>query len=158
MQDLAAELATAAADNRGTAPATRAALALHLEAVHRLAKAALVGKLDPVVASAAAKTLMESLLARVRVPPDGAAPGAARPELAAAVLGQASRYLAWLASTSLMLSARQVTTASAAREMVAFAVASRDLILRLADPDPPVPDPVIWARRWPAGLRGGLAG
>ena len=137
VQDLAAELAGAAADNRGTAPATRAALALHLEAVHRLAKAALVGKLDPVVASAAARVLVESLLARVRVPLDGAAPGAVRPELAAAVLGQASRYLAWLASTSLVLSARQVTTASSAREMVAFAVASRDLILRLADPDPP---------------------
>ena len=137
VQDLAAELASAAADNRGTAPATRAALALHLEAVHRLAKAALVGKLDPVVASAAARVLVESLLARVRVPLDGAAPGAVRPELAAAVLGQASRYLAWLASTSLVLSARQVTTASSAREMVAFAVASRDLILRLADPDPP---------------------
>ena len=137
VQDLAAELAGAAADNRGTAPATRAALALHLEAVHRLAKAALVGKLDPVVASAAARVLVESLLARVGVPLDGAAPGAVRPELAAAVLGQASRYLAWLASTSLVLSARQVTTASSAREMVAFAVASRDLILRLADPDPP---------------------
>ncbi len=137
VQDLAAELASAATDNRGTAPATRAALALHLEAVHRLAKAALVGKLDPVVASAAATVLVESLLARVGVPLDGAAPGAVRPELAAAVLGQASRYLAWLASTSLVLSARQVTTASSAREMVAFAVASRDLILRLADPDPP---------------------
>jgi len=137
VQALAAELASAAADNRGTAPATRAALALHLEAVHRLAKAALVGKLDPVVASAAARVLVESLLARVGVPLDGAAPGAVRPELAAAVLGQASRYLAWLASTSLVLSARQVTTASSAREMVAFAVASRDLILRLADPDPP---------------------
>jgi hypothetical protein len=137
VQDLAAELAGAVADNRGTAPATQSALALHLEAVHRLAKAALVGKLDPVVASAAARALVESLLARVRVPLDGAAPGAVRPELAAAVLGQASRYLAWLASTSLVLSARQVTTASSAREMVAFAVASRDLILHLADPDPP---------------------
>jgi hypothetical protein len=137
VQALAAELAGATADNRGTALATRAALALHLEAVHRLAKAALVGKLDPVVASAAARVLVESLLARVGVPLDGAAPGAVRPELAAAVLGQASRYLAWLASTSLVLSARQVTTASSAREMVGFAVASRDLILRLADPDPP---------------------
>ena len=137
VQDLAAELASATADNRGAAPATRAALALHLEAVHRLAKAALVGKLDPVVASAAARVLVESLLAGVRVPLDGAAPGAVRPELAAAVLGQASRYLAWLASTSLVLSERQVTTASSAREMVAFAVESRDLILRLADPDPP---------------------
>ena len=130
VQDLAAELASAA-------PATRAAFALHMEVVHRLAKAALVGKLDPVVASSAAAALVESLLARVRVPLDGPAPGAVRPELAAAVLGQASRYLAWLASTSLVLSARQVTTASSAREMVAFAVASRDLILRLADPDPP---------------------
>jgi hypothetical protein len=137
VQDLVAELASTAVDNRGVAPATQAALALHLEAVHRLAKAALVGKLDPVVASAAARVLVDSLLARVRVPPDGTTPGTARLELAAAVLGQASRYLAWLANTSLILSARQVTTASSAREMVAFAVASRDLILRLADPDPP---------------------
>jgi hypothetical protein len=136
VQDLAAELASAAAVNGCASPASRAALGLHLEAVHRLAKAALVGKLDPVIASAAARTLAESLLARITVPPDGAAAGAVSPELAAAVLGQASRYLAWLASTSLVLSARQVTTASAAREMVAFAVTARDLILRLADPDP----------------------
>lgn len=141
VQDLAAELASAAADNGDAGPVSRAALALHLEAVHRLAKAALVGKLDPVVASASARTLMESLLARIRVSPDGAAHGPASPELAAAVLGQAGRYLAWLASTSLMLSARQVTTASAAREMVAFAVTSRYQIRRLADPDPPGASP-----------------
>lgn len=136
VQDLAAELAIAGAGG-GARPASRAALALHMEAVHRLAKAALVGKLDPVVASASARTLVESLLAGVRVPADGAAVGGTDPEVAAAVMGQTSRYLAWLASTSVVLSARQVTTASAAREMVAFAVTSRDLILRLADPDPP---------------------
>jgi hypothetical protein len=51
-------------------------------------------------------------------------------------MGQASRYLAWLASTSLVLSARQVTAASAARELIAFSVRARQQILRQADPDP----------------------
>ena len=52
-------------------------------------------------------------------------------------MAQASRYLAWLASTSLTLSVQDVTTAGAARELVAFSVRARDQILRLADPDPP---------------------
>ena len=52
-------------------------------------------------------------------------------------MAQASRYLAWLASTSLTLSVQEVTTAGAARELVAFSVRARDQILRLADPDPP---------------------
>jgi hypothetical protein len=51
-------------------------------------------------------------------------------------MGQASRYLAWLASTSLVLSARQVTSAGAARELVAFSVRARQQVLRCADPDP----------------------
>jgi hypothetical protein len=52
-------------------------------------------------------------------------------------MAQASRYLAWLASTSLTLSVQDVTTAGAAREPIAFSVRARDQILRLADPDPP---------------------
>jgi hypothetical protein len=35
-------------------------------------------------------------------------------------MAQASRYLAWLASRALTLSAQVVTTAGAARELVAF--------------------------------------
>lgn len=137
VRDLAAELATALADNSRAGPAAPAALAVHLEAAHRLAKAALVGSLDPVVAAAAGRTLIESLLARVSVLPGGIMQAGVSPELAAAVLGQAGRYLAWLANTSVVLSARQVTDASAAREVVAFAVAARELIKRVVDPDPP---------------------
>ena len=50
-------------------------------------------------------------------------------------MAQASRYLAWLASTSLIMSERDVTTAGAARELVEFTVRARDHILRLADPE-----------------------
>ena len=114
----------------------RAALVLHMEVVHRLAKAALVGKLDPVVSSSAAEMLIGSLLGRVGVAAAGESADWVRPELAAAVMGQASRYLAWLASTSLVLSARQVTAAGAARELVAFSLRARQQILRQADPDP----------------------
>ena len=114
----------------------QAAVALHLEVMHRLAKAALVGKLDPVVAATAAEMLIDSLLAQVGAsPPDGDT-GETSAQHAAAVMAQTSRYLAWLASTSLTLSARQVTTASAARELVALSVRVRQRILRLADPDP----------------------
>jgi len=99
--------------------------------VHRLARAALVGKLDPVVASAAAEMLIGSALTRVT-----AVPGDHGDHYAAAVMAQASRYLAWLANTSLTLSARDVIAASAARELVALSVRARLRILRAADPDP----------------------
>ena len=131
VRELADELATTPATMNGTG-----ALALHLEVVHRLAKAALVGKLDPVIASGAAEVLVGSLLTRAATP---CSTGAEVPDAhrAAGAMAQASRYLAWLASTSLTLSVQDVTTAGAARELVAFSVRARDQILRLADPDPP---------------------
>jgi hypothetical protein len=137
VRDLADELAGASVKRGGQLCTGREALALHLEVVHRLAKAALVGTLDPVVASSSAATLISSLLARISPLQEGGGSGQVPAQQAAAVLGQASRYLAWLASTSLVLSTRQVTAASAARELVAFSVGSREQILRLADPDPP---------------------
>jgi hypothetical protein len=54
VRDLADELASAPGGGIATA-------ALHLDVVHRLAKAALVGRLDPVVASGAAQVLLGSL-------------------------------------------------------------------------------------------------
>ncbi len=130
VRDLADELA-------GTGgPGGRAGLVLHMEVVHRLAKTALVGKLDPVVASSAAEMLIGSLLDRVRVAAAGEDADQVAPQIAAAVMGQAGRYLAWLASTCLVLSARQVTAAGTARELVAFSVRSRQQILNQADPDP----------------------
>ena len=132
VRDLADELAEASA-----ARGCPAAAALRMEVVQWLARAALVGKLDPVVASGAAEMLIGSLLPRASAgPPDGDADPTAA-QRAAAVMGQASRYLAWLASTSLNLSAREVTTAGAARELVALSVRVRHHILRVADPDPP---------------------
>ena len=127
------------ADQLATIPATAsdtAALALHLDVIHRLAKAALVGKLDPVVASGAADALLGSLLTRATTPA-GAGNEIPVAHRAAGAMAQASRYLAWLASTSLIMSERDVTTAGAARELVAFTVRARDHVLRLADPDPP---------------------
>ena len=131
VRELAEQLSTIPATMNGTA-----ALALHLDVTHRLVKAALVGKLDPVVGSAAAEVLIGSLLTRAATPSaaNANAPDAHR---AAGAMAQASRYLAWLASTSLTLSVQDVTTAGAARELVAFSVRARDQILRLADPDPP---------------------
>jgi hypothetical protein len=131
VRDLADELATAPDTANGTAAAV-----LHLDVIHRLAKAALVGDLDPVVASGAAEVLIGSLLTRLAAP-DERHPNPAAARQAAAVMAQASRYLAWLASTSLTLSVQDVTPAGAARELVAFSIRTRDEILRLADPDPP---------------------
>lgn len=108
VRDLADELAATPDATSGTATT-----ALHLEVVHRLAKAALVGTLDPVVASTAADALIGSLLPRVATPCDGP-PEPPSSHQAAAVMAQASRYLAWLASTSLTLSSQDVTAAGAA--------------------------------------------
>ena len=131
VRDLADQLATIPVTASGTA-----ILALHLDVIHRLAKAALVGMLDPVVASGAAQDLLTSLLTRAASPGSASTstPDARR---AADAMAQASRYLAWLGSTSLTLSVQDVTPAGAARELVAFSVRARDQILRLADPDPP---------------------
>jgi len=131
VRDLTDELATA-----GDASSGPATVALHLEVVHRLARAALVGKLDPVVASAAAEMLIGSLLARAAATPENGA-DQEQAQHAAAVMAQTSRYLAWLASTSLTLSAREVIAASAARELVALSIRLRQRVLRIADPDPP---------------------
>ncbi len=131
VRDLADQLATIPATASGTA-----ILALHLDVIHRLAKAALVGKLDPVVASGAADVLLGSLVARAATPA-GASHEVPVSRRASATMAQASRYLAWLASTSLIMSEQDVTAAGAARELVAFTVRTRDHILRLADPDPP---------------------
>ncbi len=84
----------------------------------------------------AASAAAETLLGRVGGSRDGEDPGQVTGQLAAAVTGQTSRYLAWLANTSLILSARQVTSAGAARGLVALAV-PRQRILRQVDPDPP---------------------
>lgn len=89
MRDLAEELASAGTTASGTATA-----ALHLDVVHRLTKAALVGGLDPVVASAAAEVLIGSLLTSVTAPGGGRA-DAGSTHQAGAVQAQASRYLAW---------------------------------------------------------------
>lgn len=127
VRDLADQLASA-----GDAGSSLASVALHLEVVHRLVRAALVGKLDPVVASGAAEMLISSILTRAAAAPADRESA----HHAAAVLAQASRYLAWLASTVLTLSGRDVISSSAARELIALSVRVRDLILRLADPDP----------------------
>ena len=131
IRELVEQLSTIRVTMNGTAT-----LALHLDITHRLVKAALVGKLDPVVGSASAEVLIGSLLTRAATP-SAANANATDAHRAAGAMAQASRYLAWLASTSLMLSVQDVTTASAARELVAFSVRARDQILRLADPDPP---------------------
>jgi hypothetical protein len=132
VRDLADQLAQARGPGSG-----QPYFVLHLEVVHRLAKAALVGKLDPVVASSAAEMLIGSLLGRLANATAAESDSDAGGQLAAAVMGQASRYLAWLGRTSLVLSARQVTAAGAARELVAFTVRARQQIRRRADPDPP---------------------
>jgi len=78
------ELAAASADgDRGSGG--QAAVALQLEVVHRLAKAALVGKLDPVVAASAAEMLIGSLLARVSAPLPAGVTGETSARRAAAV-------------------------------------------------------------------------
>jgi hypothetical protein len=130
VRDLVEELAAS-----GTG--SHAAAAVHLIVMHRLAKAALVGKLDPLVASAAIETVVGSVLTGLAAPVTGDGGRDLRGDRAAPVMGQASRYLAWLANTCLSLSVRQVTTASAARELVALSLRVRHHILRLADPGPP---------------------
>ena len=84
--------------------------ALHLIVVRRLTKAALVGTLDPVVAAAAAETAIGSLLSGLTAPQSEGSAGPRSSRYAAAVMGQASRYLAWLANVCLTLSVRQEAT------------------------------------------------
>lgn len=70
VHDLVDQL-TAAARGLSRHAGERSLLGLHLEVVHRLAKPALVGELDPVVASSAAETLLASLLGCVDRSPLG---------------------------------------------------------------------------------------
>lgn len=110
---------------------------LHLETLHRLAKAALAGRLDSMVATTCAQLLVDSLLAQIDPAEPPIQPGALNGERAAALAGYLGRYLAWLASSARTMSVRQVTPSGAARELVAFAVRARDAITFTLDPDPP---------------------
>lgn len=131
VRELAGQLSSMS--HRRSAPAV---LALHLDVIQRLAKSVLVGKLDPLVATAAAESLMESLLARAAAVPHPGVPGVPAAHAGAAAMAAVSRYLAWMTSTALTLAARGVTTTSSAREMIAFGVRAREEIMLLADPDP----------------------
>jgi hypothetical protein len=113
-----------------------AVLALHLDVMQRLARSVLAGALDPLVATAAAGSLLESLLGRVGQAPQPGARGAPGPRVSAAAMAVASRYLAWMTSTALTLATRGVTKPGPAREMIAFGVRGREAIMQLADPDP----------------------
>lgn len=127
-----------------------AAVALHLEVMHKLVKASMVGTLDPVVATSAVETLVDSLVRSAnRRHLAGSVSGsrhassgdplssATSPSDDAAVLWVTSRYLAWLASTALSLAARDVSPSGNCRELIAVSVQARQRILRVADPDPP---------------------
>lgn len=119
---------------------------LHLEVLHRLARAALAGRLDTTVTTACGGRLVDSLLDQITSAPTTAAipsahahprPGELDSDRAAALAGHLGRYCAWLASTAWSMSTRQVTSPAAARELVAFAVTTRDAIIFTLDPDPP---------------------
>lgn len=131
VRDLAGELAAAA---KGRTDA--ASIMLNLDVTHRLAKSALLGKLDALVATTAASELVRSLLGQVAELRHGDGTSGAQAHRAGSTLAVASRYLAWLGSVSLTLATRGVTTSSAAREMIAFSVRGREAIMQLADPDP----------------------
>ncbi|SCK15881.1 hypothetical protein B046DRAFT_01538 [Streptomyces sp. LamerLS-316] len=100
-------------------------VALRLEVLHRLTRAALVRGADPVVVVGCGESLIDSLLREAHELPD-----------AAVVLGELSRYLAWLGSTARLMSVRGIASSRAARELVAMSVDSRLRILLAVDPDP----------------------
>ncbi|MGW2256929.1 hypothetical protein ACWCXE_03495 [Streptomyces sp. NPDC001780] len=102
-----------------------ASVALRLEVMHRLARAALVRGADPVVIVGCAEQLTGSVLKQARELPDPAV-----------VLGELSRYLAWLGTTSRLMSVRGIASSRAARELVAMSVDCRMRILLAVDPDP----------------------
>lgn len=102
-----------------------AAVALHLEVLHRLTRAVLVSHADPVVVADCAKELVASVV-RLSRTLTGRAPA----------LGALSRQLAWLSSTALLTAIRNPSTMRGAREMIAMATDSRMLILRAVDPEP----------------------
>jgi hypothetical protein len=121
-------------------PGAHARAGLHLDVLHRLAKAALAGRLDSTVAATSAQLLVDSLLAQIEAAREQGRPGVLTPDEAAALAGHLGRYLAWLAGTAWTMSARQVTTPAAARDLVAFSVRTRDTITFTLDPDPPFAD------------------
>lgn len=135
------------ADARVPAPpsdAGDASIALHLEVLHRLTRAALVRGADPVVIVGCAEQLTGSVLKQIRDRPD-----------AAVVLGELSRYLAWLGTTSRLMAVRGIASGRAARELVAMSVDCRLRILLVVDPDPKQfssPDEVGSVIRDPAGV------
>ncbi|MBT2493864.1 hypothetical protein J7E96_36305 [Streptomyces sp. ISL-96] len=112
-------------DARVPAPANENAVALHLEVLHRLARAALVRGADPIVVTGCADKLIGSALDQARALPDPAA-----------VLGAVSRYLGWLGSTAMLMSVRNIASSRAARELVVMSVDCRLRILLRVDPDP----------------------
>ncbi|MCF3960424.1 hypothetical protein [Streptomyces fuscigenes] len=113
---------------------------LHLEVLHRLAKAALAGRLDSTVAAASAQRLVDSLLVQIDTARGQDRAGALTRDEAAALAGHLGRYLAWLAGTAWIMSTRHVTAPAAARDLVAFSVRARDTITFTLDPDPPFAD------------------
>ncbi|MFD5870518.1 hypothetical protein [Streptomyces sp. NPDC060322] len=100
-------------------------LALRLEVLHRLSRAALVRGADPVVVVGCGESLIDSVLQQGHELPD-----------ASVVLGELSRYLAWLGSTARLMSVRGIASSRAARELVAMSVDNRLRILLAVDPDP----------------------
>ncbi|WP_250298641.1 MULTISPECIES: hypothetical protein [unclassified Streptomyces] len=129
---------------RVPAPANENSVALHLEVLHRLCRAALVRGADPVVVTGSAESLVRSILVQARDLPDPAA-----------VLGATSRYLAWLGSTSMLMSVRGIASSRAARELVAMSVECRLRILLCVDPDPKTvddPDDVASVLTDPVGV------
>ncbi|MEU9380229.1 hypothetical protein AB0D38_04145 [Streptomyces sp. NPDC048279] len=101
------------------------AIALHIDVLHRLARAALVSGADPIQATSCAHALVDSVVRLSRTLPEPAP-----------ALGSLSRYLAWLANTSLLMSVRGVASNRSARELVALNTDARMKILRCVDPDP----------------------
>ncbi|MFK0117032.1 hypothetical protein [Streptomyces sp. NPDC090994] len=101
------------------------AVSLHLDVLHRLARATLVSGADPTQAVSCARVLIDSSIAHIRRLTDPAP-----------ALGALSRYLAWLANTAHLMSVREVASNRAARELVALTTDARLKILRRVDPDP----------------------
>ncbi|MFJ9707001.1 hypothetical protein [Streptomyces sp. NPDC101234] len=115
-QLIEAEVAVDAAEN---------AITLHIDVLHRLARAALVSGADPIQATTCGHALVDSVVRLCRPLPEPAPP-----------LGALSRYLAWLANTALLMSVRGVASNRSARELVALSTDARSRILRCVDPDP----------------------